>query len=179
MSFFELIEKRRSIRKYEQRAVEPEKAAKIMEAALRAPSSRDRQPWEFVVATNAEIIKRLAQAKERSISFLAEAPMAVVVCADAEKSDIWIEDASIASTFIILAAEALGLGSCWIQIRGRKQSGGKSAEQFIRETLNIPTRLKILAIIALGYAGEEKLGHSAEGLPRRKVFLNYHGNKFQ
>ena len=98
-----------------------------------------------------------------------------MVCADPALCDVWVEDASIASTFISLAAEALELCSCWIQIRERNHSPEKTAEEFVREVLQIPSHLKVEAIIAIGYPAEEKTAHQKEDLQYEKVFANLYG----
>jgi nitroreductase len=177
MDFFNLIGKRRSVRKYQNRPVEPEKVALIVEAALRAPSSRDLNPWEFIVVDDPKTIRELSRAKQHGSAFLQGAPLAVIVCADPEKCDVWIEDAAIAAVYISLAAEALGLGNCWIQIREREHGAGKTAEEFVREVLRIPQSLKVESIIAIGYPDEEKPGHSREELQYGKVFINGFGQK--
>lgn len=173
--FLSLIEKRRSIRKYQDKPVEPEKIDLLVEAAIRSPSSRGFNPWEFVFVTDKARIETLSRSKEHGSSFLKNAPLCVVVCADPEKSDVWVEDASIASIFLHLAATDLGLGSCWIQIRKRPHDGGKSAEAFIRETLNIPERINIESIVAVGYPDEDKPGHPKDALLYDKISYNEYG----
>ena len=172
--FIELERKRRSIRKYKDRSIEPEKVDLLVEAALLSPSSRAFFPWEFVVIEDRDVIQRLSKAKPNGGSFLAGAPLAIVVCADTEKSDVWIEDASIASTMILLAAESLDLGACWIQIRKRPHDDSKTAEEFIRETLDLPERISVLSIIAIGYPDESLPPHSKDELHYDQV----HGNRF-
>jgi len=179
MDFFKLIAKRRSIRKYQEKKVEPEKVALIVEAALRSPSAKDLQPWEFIVVSDRKIIDELAKAKQAGSSFLAGAPLAIVVCGESERSDVWLEDVSIASIFISLAAEAAGLGNCWIQIRERKHDATQMAEEFVREVLKIPQNLRVESIIAIGYSDEQKPGHSKEELQFGKIFSNAHGCKFE
>ena len=115
--FSSLIQKRRSIRKFQEKPVENEKIEILIEAALRSPSSRGHNPWEFVVVTERDSLEKLSSAKIHGSEFLKNAPLGMVVCADEDKCDVWVEDCSIASTFIFLASESLGLGSCWIQIR--------------------------------------------------------------
>lgn len=175
MDFFKLIEKRRSIREYLPQRVEPEKAALIVEAALRAPSSRGLNPWKFIVVDDPKLIAELAKAKQHGSSFLEGAPLAVVVCADPGKCDVWVEDVSIASTFIFLAAEALDLGSCWIQIRERAHNSEKTAEEFVREVLHIPSNIKVESIIAIGYPDQQIEGHQREDLQFEKVYYNSYG----
>ena len=175
--FQSLIENRRSIRNFKDKAVEAEKIELLVEAALRSPSSRGFNPWEFVVVTEPDLIRQLSASKAHGSSWMANAPLAFVVCGDPERSDVWVEDTSIATTFIHLAAASLGLGSCWIQIRERAHNDNKSAEAYIQEVLNIPTRLKILSIIAIGYPGEEKAGHSKSDLQFEKISYNGYGKK--
>lgn len=176
--FKELIEKRRSIRKYLDKSVEREKIDLLIEAALWSPSSRSFNPWRFIVVTDRDLLQQLAQSKPHGSSFLRKAPLGIVVCGDAEKSDVWVEDCSIASTFIQLAAESMDLGSCWIQIRNRPHDDTKTAEAYIAELLDLPPSLKVESIIALGYPGETKSPHKREELHFEKVFINRHGDNY-
>lgn len=173
--FLSLIQKRRSIRRYLDKPVESEKVDRLIEAALRAPSSRGFNPWEFVVVTDSILLEKLSKAKPHGASFLKDASLGIVVCADPEKCDVWIEDASIASIFIHLAAESMGLGSCWIQIRKRMHDQTKTAEQYIRELLNIPQNFNVESMIAIGYPAEKKSPHPKEDLQYDKVYYNVYG----
>ena len=128
--FMSLIRKRRSIRKFLDRPVEKEKLDLLVEAGLRAPSSRGIRPWHFVVVSDRSMLGRLSQAREHGSAFLKNASVAIVVCPDASKSDVWVEDASIAAIMIHLAAESLDLGSCWVQIRERMHNAGKTAGMY-------------------------------------------------
>ena len=170
--FFKLIEKRRSKRKYKPKKIEPEKIDKLIEAALRSPSSRSFNPWRFIVIDNKNLLLKLSNSKPHGSSFLKEAALGIVVCGDTEKSDTWIEDTSIASTFIQLAAESLDLSSCWIQIRLREHNSTQSANKYIKNLLEIPDNIDVESIIALGYPDEKKQGHSKESLQTEKVFFN-------
>ncbi|MBF0235795.1 MAG: nitroreductase family protein [Desulfamplus sp.] len=173
--FFSLIEKRRSIRKFKPIPVEQEKIDKIVETALRSPSSRGFNPWCFIVVDQPELLEKLSMAKPHGASFLKEAPLGIVVCADENKTDVWVEDSSIATIFIQLAAQALDLGSCWIQIRKRQHDDKISAESYIRTLLDIPENFKVESMIAVGYPDEDKSAHSKESLQMEKVFLNKFG----
>ncbi len=174
--FLSLIQKRRSIRKYLVKSVEAEKIDTLAEAALRSPSSRGFNPWEFVVVTDKTLLEKLSKAKPHGASFLKNAPLGIVVCADPEKCDVWVEDASIASIFIHLAAESMGLGSCWIQIRKRMHDQTTTAQAYIRGLLNIPKNLNIESIVAIGYPGEKKPPHRKEELQYKKVHHGLYGN---
>jgi nitroreductase len=176
--FLSLAQKRRSIRRYLEKPVETEKIERLFEAALRAPSSRGFNPWEFVVVTDRVLLERLSKAKPHGASFLKDASLGIVVCADPEKCDVWIEDASIASIYIHLAAESMNLGSCWIQIRERMHDREKSAGEYIRELLDIPKNFKIESMIAVGYPDEKKPPHPKEDLQYEKVHYNGYGKSF-
>jgi nitroreductase len=173
--FLSLVQKRRSIRRYLDKPVEPEIVDRLIEAALRAPSSRGFNPWEFVVVTDGVLLEKLSKAKPHGASFLKDASLGIAVCADPEKCDVWIEDASIASIYIHLAAESMELGSCWIQIRERMHDQTKTAEQYIRELLNIPENFNVESMIAIGYPAEIKSPHSKEDLQYEKVHYNLYG----
>lgn len=173
--FFELIETRRSIRKFSSRPVEKEKIDRLIEAALRAPSSRDFRPWRFIVVDDPALLKKLSEAKPHGAAFLKNAALGMVVCGDTTASDVWVEDCAIASTFIHLAAHDLGLGSCWIQIRKRDHSPEKTADTYIRDLLDIPDTLSVESIIAIGYPDEAKPGHKKQSLAYDKVFVNGFG----
>ena len=173
--FLSLVQKRRSIRRYLDKPVAQEKIDQLIEAALRSPSSRGFNPWEFVVVTDDGLLEKLSKAKPHGASFLNNASLGIVVCADPAKCDVWVEDASIASIILHLAAESLDLGSCWIQIRKRMYDEKKTAEQYIRELLNIPENLNVESIIAIGYPGEQKSAHPKESLQYEKVHSDTFG----
>ena len=174
-----LIQKRRSIRKFLQKPIEAEKIDAIIEAALRAPSSRGFNPWKFIIVTESDLLEKLSNAKIHGSQFLNNAPLGIVVCADPDKCDVWVEDCSIASTFIFLAAESLGLRSCWIQIRERMHNEMITSEKYVSEVLDIPSRLKVESIIALGYPDEKKSPHKKEELQYEKVFVNQYGKFYK
>lgn len=176
--FMSLVQKRRSIRKFLDKSVEAEKIDLLIEAALRAPSSRGINPWEFVVVTDKDLLAKLAQAKQHGSAFLKNAPLGICVCADPEQCDVWIEDASIASIFIHLAAESLGLGSCWIQIRERMHDGKTSAQEYIAETLHIPAKMRVESIMAVGYPAETLPPHKKEELLFEKVHGDTYGRPY-
>lgn len=170
--FIDLLRKRRSIRQFENREVEQEKIDILVEAMLRSPSSRGLNPWEFVVVTDADKISDLSQSKPHGATFMKNAPLAIVVCADPEKSDVWVEDCSIATLLVHLAATDLDLGSCWIQIRKRDHDNDKSSEQYIRECLDLPDNFVVEAIVAIGYPKEEKQAHERTSLLDERVRYN-------
>ena len=169
------IQKRRSIRKFTDTPVEQEKRDIIIEAGLRSPSSMGRDPWEFIVVDDKELLEKLSKAKPHGSAFLKGAALGIAVCADTAKSDVWVEDTSIASTHIYLAAESLGLGACWIQMRKRNYSDDMTSGQYVESLLNLPENVEVLSIIALGYPAEEKNPHKKESLKYDRIHKNMYG----
>lgn len=167
----DLLRTRRSIRTFENRKVEQDKLDLLLEAVLRSPSSRGLNPWEFVLVSNEQTLAKLARAKTHGSAFLKGAPLAIVVCADPARSDVWVEDASIAALILHLCAADLGLGSCWIQIRNRPHDETTSSEAYVREVLSIKAELAVEAIIAIGYPAEEKPGHDRSTLLYERISL--------
>ncbi|MBC8470389.1 MAG: nitroreductase family protein [Planctomycetes bacterium] len=168
----ELLRNRRSIRKYTDKVIEPEKIEILKEAVLRSPSSRGIDPWEFIFVDNRELLKQLALCKPHGASFLEGAALGIGICAEVKKSDVWVEDCSIASILVQMVAQSIGLGSCWIQIRNRNFNEQMNSEDYIRKLLNIPDGLKVESIIALGYPAEKKEPVPRENLKYEKVRIN-------
>lgn len=173
--FLSLLQKRRSIRQFKLQPVEQEKVEQLIEAALRSPSSRGLNPWQFVVVDDPQTLGRLARAKAHGSEFLTGAPLAVAVCADPVRCDVWIEDCAIAAIIIHLAAESMGLGSCWVQIRQRSHGDGRSAEAYVREVLGLPESLAVECIIGIGYPARGLPGHPRESMAFDKVHRNRFG----
>lgn len=173
----ELLRKRRSIRKFTGQKIEEEKLDILIEAALRSPSSRGLNPWEFVVVTDSGTIGELARSKTHGSSFLAGAPLAIVVCADPAKSDVWIEDTSIASLLLHLCAADLGLGSCWIQIRKRQHDEKTGSETYVKNILGLKPDMTVEAIVAIGYSAEEKPGRGDDTLLYERISYEKYGNR--
>jgi nitroreductase len=165
---YELIKTRRSTRKFTAQAVEKEKIESILNAALMSPSSKNTQPWHFVVVEDRAVLQHLSESREHGSQFLAGAPLAIVVLAE-DNGSVWIEDTAIASAYIQLQAESLGLGSCWVQIRDRMKDETLTAEDYIRSLLNIPQGYKILNIIAVGYKDGGKNPHDDTKLNLSKI----------
>jgi nitroreductase len=177
--FMSLIRKRRSIRQFQAAPVEKEKADLLVEAALRSPSSRGSTPWQFVVVTDRGMLERLSRAKAHGSAFLKDAALGIVVCADATKSDVWVEDASIATVMIQLAAESLGLGSCWIQIRERMHDQTQTAQGYMAGLLQLPPGLMVEAMVAIGYPAETKPPRAEADLAYSQVHGGVFGTSFR
>ena len=168
----ELLRARRSIRKYLDKPIEPEKIEILKEAVLRSPSSRNFDPWEFIFVDDREVLKKLAVSKQHGSRFLEHAALGIVICADSEKSDVWIEDCSIASILVQMVAQSMGLGSCWIQIRNRMFDNQTTSEEHIRKLLNVPDQIRIESIVAIGYPAETREPLPRENLKDEKIRRN-------
>ncbi len=176
--FIHLLQKRRSIRQFLPHAIEQEKIDSLLEAVLRSPSSRSLNPWEFIVVDDKETIAALAKAKPHGAAFLKNAPLAIVICADPEKCDVWVEDCSIAAILLHLAAEDLKLGSCWVQIRLRQHDDNLSASEYVAKLLKLKAGMEVEAIVAIGSPAEEKPGHAKDTLLYERISYNYYGNRY-
>lgn len=166
-----LLYQRRSIRKYKSTKLDPETVQVFIKAALLSPSSRGLQPWQFVVVDDMTLLTQLASSK-KGAGFLKGAALGIVILADPTKSDVWVEDASVAATILHLTSDSLGLGSCWIQIRERQYSETETAEQYVRRILSIPENLKVASIISIGYPDESKSPHVDGDLGFDKIHTN-------
>ena len=172
MEMIELLRSRRSVRKFTTEAIEQEKMDLLKEALLRAPTSRNFKPCEFVFVDDSELLRQLAQCKPHGAAFLEYAPLAIVVCADGDKSDVWIEDCSIASILLQMAAQSIGMGSCWVQVRNRMFDDKTTSDEDVSNLLKMPDNIRVESIIALGYPAEEKEPIPFEDLDYRKIRIN-------
>lgn len=170
----ELLFKRRSIRKYRDISIEKDKVEKLIKAALLSPSSRGIRPWEFIIIEDKSTLNNLSKSKTHGSSFLSESALGIVIIADTTKSDVWVEDTSIASTIVQLQAEEMGLGSCWIQIRNRMHNDKITSEKYIKQVLGIPENYCVEAIISIGYPNEIKKAYDESELKYNKI----HSEKF-
>jgi nitroreductase len=174
----DLLYKRRSVRKYTETKIDHNTVQILLKAALLSPSSHGFQPWQFIVVDDSEILSRLSSAK-KGAGHLKGAALAVVILGDPRRSDVWVEDTSIAGTILHLTAESLGLGSCWIQIRERQHAETETAEQYVRKVLAIPETLKVASIICFGYPAESKPPRTGEDLKQmNKIHLNSYGSAY-
>ena len=154
MELLKLLQSRRSIRKYTDEHISDETLEKILKAGLLAPSSRAIYPVELVAVRDKEMLRKLSECKAAGAAMLKDADAAIVVVGDTAKSDAWIEDCSITMTLMMLEATEQGVGSCWVQCRGRRTSEGTSTEKCIRALLSIPENYGVLAILSLGMPAE-------------------------
>ncbi len=162
MEFFDVIEKRRSIRKFKNKKIEEEKIRKLLEAVNRAPSAGNLQSYEIILVETQKRKEKLVNAAYGQ-EFIKEAPLVLVFCANfkrawryGEKGKFYSQqDATIAASYAQLAATALGLGSVWV---------GSFDEDEVRKVIEASKDLKPVAILPIGYPAEKPLKTS-----RRKI----------
>ena len=174
---FELARQRRSVRRYTGEKVSDDVVREILKIALLAPSSWGRHPVEFVVLRDRATIEAVARCKRMGAGPLPTADVAIVVMADTADCELWIEDAAVASTYILLAAEQFGVGACWIHMRNR-QGQRKSADEEIRQILGVPDKFSVLNVVALGQKGEKKSPSTEKDLVWQNVHYDKYGQKF-
>ena len=119
MSLLEMLQNRHSIRKYTDADISDKDLQTILQAGLLSASGRAARPWEFIVVRDKEMLQKMSESRVGAAKMLANANAAIVVIADESKTDVWVEDCSIAMSNMHLAASTLGIGSCWIQGRLR------------------------------------------------------------
>lgn len=152
MEFTSVIKSRESIRDYSDRKVEEDKINFVIECARFAPSWTNKQCWQFIIVKDKKIIKDLSKTSIIN-RWLKNVPVIIVACGDPKESgfrnDIsyFIVDVSIALEHIVLAAADKGLGTCWI---------GGFSEKKVKEILEIPENIRVVALTPLGYPAEKK-----------------------
>ncbi len=160
MDVFEAIKGRRSVRAFTSEEVSEKDVVTIIDAARSAPSAGNIQPWEFIVVRKPEMKRKLSAAALYQ-TFIEEAPVVIVVCANESRSGegygsrglnlYCIQDTAAATQNMLLAAYALGLGACWV---------GAFLEEDAGMALNLPRGVRPVAIIPVGHPAE-KLGARA------------------
>lgn len=149
-TFTELAAARHSCRRFSTQSISEDTLQQLLHAASLAPASKGINSSSLIPVTDKEQITRLSGCKERGCSFIKNAPLVIAVTADPALSDVWTENASIAATYLLLEAQALGLGACWIQIRERKDAEGTDSECVVREILDLSSDRRVLCLIAVG-----------------------------
>ena len=171
MEFKDLVQMRRSHRKFTAQEVDGDDVRLILRAALMAPTSKGQRGWQFVVVDDRMDLEKLADAKDMGGAFLKDAALAVVVLGDPMQNDCWVEDGAIAAYSMLLQAEELGLGACWVQMRGRGLSDGTAADTVIRGILDVPENLNCLCVVAIGHKADERRAQNEDRLKWERVHI--------
>ncbi|MFX0067537.1 MAG: nitroreductase family protein [Promethearchaeota archaeon] len=156
------IKERRSIRRFKKKDIEEEKISILLEAMRWAPSAGNRQPWEFIIIKNKELLSKIASEAPYG-AFIADAPLAIAIVTDPETSRWHIVDGSLASQNLQLAAWAMGLGTCWI---------GSMDREPVKKILGIPEGKHLLTIFPLGYPDEKPVKN------RKSLDLLVHNERY-
>jgi nitroreductase len=152
MDFWQLVHQRHSVRRYDPNVdVSPKQVRRILEAAVASPSAGNRQPWHLVVVRDQALRQGLVRAAYGQ-GFLAQAPVVIAVCCDPARSAerygqrgsslYCLQDTAALTEHILLAATALGLGSCWV---------GAFDEAAAARVLALPGHLRPVALIPIGH----------------------------
>ncbi len=160
--------KRRSTRKFRDEDISKQDLDLILHSALLAPTSMNRKPCNFMVVERKETLKELSECKDMGAGLIAGANKAIVVIADSMIADTWIEDSSIALTYMHLMATELDIGSCWVQTHLRSKNG-KDSEEVVRDILKIDSYYRIVGMLALGYSDDIPQAHDESDLDKSKI----------
>ena len=159
MDFLEVIEKRKSVRKYADRPVEREVLDAIVKVAQTAPSSRNSKSSAFMIIEDRDTIDALSLMRDYGASPLKSAQAAIVVMGDTSKTDLWVDNCAISATFIQRAVTAMDLVSCWIHVNDRPrlkdEPQGARADDYVAELLGIKDGLRPYCVVAIGYPQPE------------------------
>ena len=164
----DIIFNRRSVRKYTEQKIEPEKVDRMLRAAMQAPSATNQQPWEFLVIDDKDTIVKLAEFSPYA-KMLPGAPLAMVIL---EKQGMCAplfteQDLGAAVQNLMLQAVEDGLGSVWMGV-GR----GTERERFLTEMFNLPEPVKPFAVLAIGYPADENANKFVDRYDERRVHYN-------
>ena len=169
MELLDIMKKRRSVRTYTEETIPEEKLTAILQAGLLSASGKAIRPWEFIVVRKKETLNAMSKCRVAGSKMLEGADCAIVVLGHEEKSDVWIEDCSVAMANMHLMADSLGLGSCWIQGRLRQAPGERTTEEYLRELLKFPANFRLEAILSLGMIEKHPDAYELEKLPMEKI----------
>lgn len=168
MTLMDLFLKRRSTRKFNQKPITKDELEKILQAALLAPTSMNRKPCNFMVVENTDTLKELSGCKNHGADLIDGADKAIVVVADTLVADTWIEDSSIALTYMHLMATELDIGSCWVQVHLRDRDG-TDAEEVVKDILKLDPQYRIVGILALGHSDDIPEPHTLADIDKGKI----------
>jgi len=152
LDLLKAIKTRRSIRRFKPTRIPNHLINLVIDAARRAPSAHNIQPWEFIIVKDKRVKEQLAKTHTWS-SFIKDAPVCIVVLGNEEMSpSFFVIDASCATENLLLAAHGLGLGACWVAVYDLCNS---NSEKYVRDVLNVPPHLRVIAMVPIGYPDEK------------------------
>ena len=169
MDILEIMRSRRSVRRYTDEKLSGDQLKKIVSGALLAPSGHSKYPCEFIVVTNRELLEKMSHCRKGVAKMLEGAAAAIVVIADKDKSDTFVEDSCVAMMNMELVATSLGVGNCWIQVRKRDAEDDTPSENYLRGILNFPENFACQAILSLGYPAKTPRARELDKLNFDKI----------
>ena len=169
MDMLEIMRSRRSVRRYTDEKISDDSLKKILSGALLAPSGHSKYPCEFIVVKNRELLEKMSHCRKGVAKMLCEAQAAVVVIADKDKSDTYVEDSCVAMMNMELIATSLGIGNCWIQVRNREAEDDSASETYLRGLLNFPENFACQSILSLGYPAKPPRARELDKLNFDKI----------
>lgn len=155
MDFKDIVQKRRSIRKFTDEQIAEEEIKTILRAGLMAPTGHGYRSWQLVCITDKTLLSKLACSKSNGAEFLADSVMAIVVAYD-KTLETWIEDAAIVAVTMQYQATELGLGSCWAQVRDRQTAEGVASQAYLSSLLGLDVNKEVVCILGFGHPAIER-----------------------
>ncbi|MBP5377291.1 MAG: nitroreductase family protein [Bacteroidaceae bacterium] len=171
MDFKDLVQKRRSIRKFTDEEISSEQLQLILRAALMSPTSKGTRAWHFIVVDDKDMLEKMSNVREMGSQFVAGAAVAIVVLGDRDVTDAWVEDAALAAVTMQYQAAELGLGSCWCHIRNRFSAVQEPADNLLRFLLKYPENLTAECIIGIGHPAIDRKLQDEDGLKWENVSI--------
>ena len=170
-NFKDLVQRRRSVRKFTDEEIKGVDLQTILRAALMSPTGKSVRGWHFIVIDDKSLLEKISLCRSMGSQFLAGAAVAIVVLGDREASDVWCEDASLAALTMQYQAADLGLGSCWCQIRNRFMANGESSDNVLRFLLRYPENLTAECVIGIGHPAVERKPQDEDNLKWENVHV--------
>ena len=170
-NFKDLVQRRRSVRKFTDEEIKGEDLQTILRAALMSPTGKSVRGWHFIVIDDKSLLEKISLCRSMGSQFLAGAAVAIVVLGDREASDVWCEDASLAALTMQYQAADLGLGSCWCQIRNRFMANGESSDNVLCFLLRYPENLTAECVIGIGHPAVERKPQDEDNLKWENVHV--------
>lgn len=164
MDFFDVVKKRASVRSFSPCQITDKELVRILDAGRRAPSGYNVQPWEFILIKDKALLEKLGKVQ----GCISESSAAIAVVVDADMTDFWVEDASAAIENMLLAIEALGYASLWVEGYVMKH------EKMAKKVLGVPKEKRLLAILPIGNPASESRQAGKKKLSEL-VSLNQYG----
>ncbi|SHH64963.1 Nitroreductase [Anaerosphaera aminiphila DSM 21120] len=151
----EIIKDRRTIRKFEDKPVPREILEEILQYSLMGPSYGNARPVQFLVVEDKEKLKALSEIETFGTKYIADVPEVILIMADTEISQTWVEECSIAASYLQLLAQEKGLNTSWVNLKSGETNDGVEIQTFLRTLFGIPKNFSTLCMIPIGYGSEK------------------------